>query len=99
MYAAANSCVDRLNTEGNRDPATRLTQTANKRRERAAPAETDEKKQIAANQYPSTQTERLAAESATEIDIKLQQMSALQCETKRLTAETITERDTRFYSE
>ena len=48
---------------------------------------------------PFPQTERLAAESATEIDIKLQQMSALQCETKRLAAETITERDTRLYSE
>ena len=34
MYASANSCVDRLNTESGRDPASRLTQRgANKRRE------------------------------------------------------------------
>ena len=44
-YASANSCVDRLNTEGDRDPASRLTQTADKRRARAKPAETDEQKQ------------------------------------------------------
>ena len=44
MYANANSCVDRLNTEGSRDPVSRLTQTADKRREQATPAETDEKK-------------------------------------------------------
>ena len=31
MYASANSCVDKLNTEGGRDPASRLTQTADKR--------------------------------------------------------------------
>ena len=40
-----NSCVDRVNTEGGRDPASRLTQIADKRRERATPAETDEQKQ------------------------------------------------------
>ena len=45
MYASANSCVDKLNTEGGRDPASWLTQIANKRRERATPEETDEKKQ------------------------------------------------------
>ena len=42
MYASANSCVDRLNTEGGRDPASQLTQTADKRRERAMLAKTDE---------------------------------------------------------
>ena len=42
MYASANSCVDRLNTEGSKDPASRLTQTADKRKERAM---TDEQKQ------------------------------------------------------
>ena len=42
MYASANSCVDRLNTEGGRDPVSRPTQTADKRRERATPAETNE---------------------------------------------------------
>ena len=45
MYASANSCVDWLNTEGDRDPVSRLTQIADKRRERAKPAETDEQKQ------------------------------------------------------
>ena len=44
MYANANSCVDRLNTEGSRDSVSQLTQTADKRREQATPAETDEKK-------------------------------------------------------
>ena len=44
-YASANSCVDRLNTEGSRDPGSRLTHIADKRRERATPAETDEQKQ------------------------------------------------------
>ena len=41
-FESANSCVDRLNTEDGRDPASRLTQIADKRRERATPAETDE---------------------------------------------------------
>ena len=45
MYASANSCVDRLNTEGSRDPASRLTHIADKRRERTTLAETDEQKQ------------------------------------------------------
>ena len=44
MYASANSCVDKLNTEGGKDPASRLTHIADKRRERATPAETDEQK-------------------------------------------------------
>ena len=44
MYATANSCVDRLNTEGSRESASWLTQTANKRRERATAVETDEQK-------------------------------------------------------
>ena len=39
---SANSCVGWLNTEGRRDPASRLTQTANKRRER-----------VTASLYPS----------------------------------------------
>jgi len=45
---------------------------------------------------PLAQTKRLA-ESAIERDIRLQQMSALQCE--RLAAETTTGRDTGFYSD
>ena len=46
MYASANSCVDRPNTESGRDPASRLTQRgANKRREQVMPAETNEYKQ------------------------------------------------------
>ena len=40
MYASAKSCVDRLNTEGGRDSASVLTQTADKRRKGATPAET-----------------------------------------------------------
>ena len=51
------------------------------------------------DECPPVQTERLAAESATERDIRLQKMSTRQCE--RLAAETIPERDdiARFYSE
>ena len=45
MYASASSCVDRLNTELGRDPASRLTQIADKGRERATPAEKDKQKQ------------------------------------------------------
>ena len=45
MYARVNSFADRLNTEGGRDPASRLTQAADKRKERATLAETDEQKQ------------------------------------------------------
>ena len=45
MYASASSRVDSLNTEDGRDPASRLTQIADKRRERATQAETDEQKQ------------------------------------------------------
>ena len=37
----SNSCVDRLNTEGGRYSASRLTQTADERSKRATPAETD----------------------------------------------------------
>ena len=44
MHASANSCVDRLNAEGGRDPASRLTQIADKRRERVTPEKTDEEK-------------------------------------------------------
>ena len=45
MYVTDNSCVDRLNTEGSRDPASLLTQTADKRREGVMPAEKNEEKQ------------------------------------------------------
>ena len=45
MYATDNSCVDRLNTEGGRDPASLLTQTGEKRRERVMLAEKNEEKQ------------------------------------------------------
>ena len=44
MHASPNSCVDRLNTEGGRDPASRLTQIADKRREQVTPEKTDEEK-------------------------------------------------------
>ena len=45
MYASASSCVDRLNTELGRDPVSRLTQIADKGRERATLAEKDKQKQ------------------------------------------------------
>ena len=44
MYVSTNSCVDRLNTEGSRDSASWMTQTADKRRKHTMPAETDEQK-------------------------------------------------------
>ena len=74
--ASVNSCVDGLNTEGVRDPASRLTQTADKRRERATPAETDEQKQErlrkgrrrAGKGIRTCQRERLAAETTPERD-------------------------------
>ena len=87
MYASANSCVDRLNT-GGRDPASRLTQTA----ERATPAETNEQKQgrlrkwrretganallrLPMEEMRTCQCECLAAETAADKDARLQQMS------------------------
>ena len=45
MHASANSCVDRLNREGGRDFASRLTQMVDKRRERVTLAKTDMQKQ------------------------------------------------------
>ena len=45
MYARVNSFADRLNTEGGRDPASRLIQTADKWKEQAMPVETVEQKQ------------------------------------------------------
>ena len=42
--ASANSCVDRLSAEGGRDPASRLTQPAD-RREGTSDVHTDEQKQ------------------------------------------------------
>ena len=66
-YASANSCVDRLNTEGGRDPASQLTQNADKRREQVTPAETMEEMRIC-------QRERLSAETADK-DTGLQQIA------------------------
>ena len=45
MYTSTNSCVDRLITKDGRDPASGLTQTADKRREGVTPEEADEQKQ------------------------------------------------------
>ena len=87
-----NSCVDRVNTEGGRDPASRLTQIADKGRERAKPAETEEikqerlKKQTEADallslpieEMRTCQRERLAAETIANKDARLQQISELQ---------------------
>ena len=92
MYATTNSCVDRLSTEGARDPASRLTQTADKRRERATPAETDEQKQerlrkrrketgadtlLPMKEMRTRRRECLATESTADKDTRLQQISTL----------------------
>ena len=44
MYASANSCVDRLNTEGGRDPASRLAQIADNRWAKAGKVEEAEER-------------------------------------------------------
>ena len=91
MYASANSCVDRLNTEGGRDPDSRLTQIVNKRRERATEEETDEQKQerlrkrrrdtgadAAVEEMRTCQHKSLATETTADKDARLQQVSELQ---------------------
>ena len=65
--------------------------------ERLAAEATADRHQIAADKCPSAQTERIPPESASERDIRLQQMSTHQCE--RLAAETTPEKDARVYSE
>ena len=87
---ALNSCVDteRLNTQGSRDPASRLTQIADKRREWAKPAETDEQKQ-----------ERLTKRRREIGADPLLNLPMQTCQHECLAAETTPERDARFYSE
>ena len=81
MYASANSCVDRLNIEGVRDPASRLTQIADKEGTSDA-AETDEQKQ-----------ERLE-KRRREIGADLALCSA--CQWKMRTCATTADKDTRL---
>ena len=85
MYGKPNSCVNR--TEGVRDPASQLTQTANKRRERATPAETDEQKQERLRKRRS----RCSAQTANGRGMRT-------CQRERLAAKNTPERDPRFYS-
>ena len=83
--ASANSCVDRVNTEGSRDPASWLTQTADKRRERAMPAETDKQKQERLRKRRS----RCSAQTANGRGTRT-------CQCERLAAETTADKDTRL---
>jgi len=89
MYASANSCLDRLNTEGGRDPASRLTNTTDESRKRATPAETNEQKQerlrkwrrvlrLPMEEMRTRQCERLAPETTADKVTRLQQISVLQ---------------------
>ena len=88
MYATANSCVDRLNTEGGRDPASQLFQTADKRRERATPAETNEQKQERLRkQRRKTGTDAL-------LRLPMEEMRTHQRE--RLVPETTSDKDARL---
>ena len=74
MYASANSCVDRLITEGSRDPASGLTQIADKRREGVTPAETDEQKQEMLRKW----TREIGADALLRLPMK--EMRTCQCE-------------------
>ena len=88
MYASTNSCVDRLNTEGGINPASRLTQTANKRRERAMPAETDEQKQ--------ERLRKRKREIGAGALPRLPMGEMRTCQSERLAAETTADTDTRL---
>ena len=113
MYVSTNSCVDRLNTEGSRNPASRLTQTANKRMERVMPAETDEQKQerlrkqrreIGADALPRMPMEEMRTcqgerlAAETTADTDTRLWQISAHQCERLAAETTPERDHRFYS-
>ena len=103
MYATANSCVDRLDTEGGRDPTSRLTNTADKRRKRTTPAETNEQKQERLKEtgadtllngwlVTTRQREYFAAETAANKDARLQQIRSVPFpQTEWLAAESATE--------
>ena len=88
MQVLPNSCVDRLNTEGSRDPASRLTQTADKRRERVMPAETDEQKQeMLRKRRRETRADALLRLPIEEMRI---------CQRERLATKTTADKDTRL---
>ena len=78
MYANANSCVDRLNTEGSRDSVSQLTQTADKRREQATPAETDKKKKK--QERLRKQRRETGPEQMLYSDCQMGEMRTRQCE-------------------
>ena len=88
VYASANSCLDRLNMEGGRDPASRLTQTADKRRERATPAETDEQKQ----ERLRKQRREIGADALLRLPMEETRTRQREC----LAAETTADKVTRF---
>ena len=88
MYASANSCVDNLNTEGCRDPASWLTQIADKRREPEMPAETDKKQQERLRKW------RREIGADTLLSLQMEEMRTCQCE--RLAAETIADKHARL---
>ena len=86
MYASTNICVDRLNTEGGRDPASQLTQTTNKSDagRHTSNCRKGWRREIGVDTLlpiepmRTHQRERLAAETTADKDTRLQQMSALQ---------------------
>ena len=87
---SANSCVDSLNTEGIRDPASRLTQTADKRRERATPADRRAK---------AGKVEKAELKSRCSACSDCQSGRGIRtCQRERLAAETTPDKDSRFYS-
>ena len=102
-----NSCVDRVNTEGGRDPASRLTQIrgGNKQhRQRqtrksrkgweSGETEADALLSLPMEKMRTCQRECLAAETTADEDARLQQISELQ--KGYHAAESATERDIRL---
>ena len=88
MYASASSCVDRLNTELGRDPASRLTQIADKGKERATPAEKDKQKQ----ERLKKRRREIGAHAL--LSLPMEEMRTYQHE--RLAAETTADKDARL---
>ena len=88
MYARVNSFPDRLNTEGSRDPASRLTQAADKRKERAMPVETVEQKQ------ERLRKSRREIGADTLLRLPMEEMRT--CQRERLAAEATADTDTRL---
>ena len=88
MYGSANCCVDRLNTEGGRDPVSRLTQIVDKRRERTTPPETDEQKQ----ERLKKRRREIGADAL--LSLPMEKMRA--CQHERLATETTADKDTQL---